>query len=60
MSKKKIIRKVLPTASNFLALPAEVSGYEKSKIVILPAPYEKTTSYGGGTGKAPAAIIKAS
>ena len=57
---KKIIRKVLPTSSNFLGLPAEVSGYEKSKIVILSAPYEKTTSYGGGAGKAPAAIIKAS
>ncbi|MFI5263918.1 MAG: agmatinase [Candidatus Kapaibacterium sp.] len=57
---KKIIRKVLPTTSNFLGLPPEVSGYEKSKIVILPAPYEKTTSYGGGTGKAPSAIIKAS
>jgi agmatinase len=57
---KKNIRKVLPTASNFLALPAEFSAYDKSKIVILSAPYEKTTSYGGGTDKAPAAIIKAS
>jgi agmatinase len=57
---KKNIRKVLPTASNFLGLPAEFSGYEKSKIVILSAPYEKTTSYGAGTGKAPAAITKAS
>jgi agmatinase len=57
---KKLTRKVLPTTSNFLGLPPEVSIYDKSKIVILPAPYEKTTSYGGGTGKAPAAIIKAS
>jgi agmatinase len=60
MPKKKIIRKVLSAASNFLALPSEVSGYEKSEIIILSAPYEKTTSYGAGTGKAPAAIIKAS
>jgi agmatinase len=57
---KKNIRKVLPTASNFLSLPKEHSRYEESKIVILSAPYEKTTSYGAGTGKAPAAIIKAS
>lgn len=57
---KPSIRKVLPTSSNFLGLPPEASGYENSKIVILSAPYEKTTSYGGGTAKAPAAIIKAS
>ena len=57
---KKSIRKVLPISSNFLGLSAEASGYEKSKIVILSAPYEKTTSYGGGTAKAPSAIIKAS
>jgi agmatinase len=60
MAKKKINRKVLPTASNFLALPKEVSDYDSSKIIIISAPYEKTTSYGAGTGKAPAAIIKAS
>jgi agmatinase len=60
MIMKKTIRKVLPQATNFLGLPKEYSNYEKSEIVILSAPYEKTTSYGGGTGKAPAAIIKAS
>ena len=54
------IRKVLTTKANFLALPAKNSSYDKSKIVILSAPYEKTVSYGGGTGKAPRAIIKAS
>ncbi len=59
-TKKKTIRKVLPTASNFLALPPEFSSYENSKIVVISAPYEKTTSYGGGTGKAPKAIIQAS
>lgn len=52
--------KVLPTSENFLALPAENSSHEGSEIVIVPAPYEKTTSYGGGAGKAPQAIIKSS
>jgi agmatinase len=54
--------KVLPTYSNFLALPKESSAYDESKIVILSAPYEKTVSYGGGTasGPAPAAILNAS
>jgi agmatinase len=36
------------------------SAYETSKIVILPAPYEHTVSYGGGTKKGPEAILKAS
>lgn len=52
--------KALPTSKNFLALDGKNSSYDASKIVILSAPYEKTVSYGGGTGKAPAAIIEAS
>src|SRR5688500_20262746 len=52
--------KVLPTSENFLALPAENSSHAESEIVIFSAPYEKTTSYGGGTAKAPQAIIKSS
>ncbi|MEI8135506.1 MAG: agmatinase [bacterium] len=57
---KSATRKVLPTDSNFLGLAPEFSSYENSRVVILSAPYEKTTSYGGGTGKAPEAIIHAS
>ena len=34
---------------NFGELPDNFSGYEKSKAVILPFPYEKTTSYGKET-----------
>src|SRR5438876_11775910 len=52
--------KVLPTSGNFLALPKESSLYDSSKIVIISAPYEKTVSYGGGTAKGPAGILKAS
>ena len=33
---------------------------EESKVVIVPVPYEATTSYGGGTSKGPAAVFEAS
>jgi agmatinase len=45
---------------NFLAIEEEYSNYENSKIAILPAPYEATTSYGKGTAKGPMAILDAS
>lgn len=45
---------------NFLEIPEQFSGYAGSKFVILPLPYEKTTSYIKGTEKGPDAIIKAS
>lgn len=51
---------VLPLKQNFLAIEKEFSSLENSRIVILPCPFEKTTSYGKGTSKGPAAIIKAS
>lgn len=52
--------KTLPLKKNFLAIEKEYSNYEKSKVVILSAPYEKTTSYGKGTAKGPGAILEAS
>jgi agmatinase len=48
------------TSSNFLALPHSSSSFDSSRIVILPAPYEHTVSYGGGTRLGPQGIIKAS
>ena len=33
---------------------------EESDIVLVPAPWEVTTSYGGGTAQGPAAILEAS
>ncbi len=58
MSKNKY--RTLPLKKNFLAIEKEYSSYESSKVVILSAPYEKTTSYGKGTAKGPAAILQAS
>jgi agmatinase len=45
---------------NFLGLPDEWSGLERSRVVILPLPYEHTTSYGKGTVRGPEEILKAS
>lgn len=50
----------LGTKSNFLALERAHSAFDSSRIVILPAPYEHTVSYGGGTKRGPSAIITAS
>lgn len=52
--------KTLPVHKNFLGIEKEFSSFEKSKVVILPIPYEATVSYGGGTAKGPDAILKAS
>jgi agmatinase len=33
---------------------------EESQVVVVPVPFEATTSYGGGTSKGPAAVLEAS
>jgi agmatinase len=45
---------------NFLGIPSEFSEFEKSEYVILPVPYEQTTTYQHGTKNGPEAIIQAS
>lgn len=45
---------------NFLDLGDEESGFENSRVVILPVPYEKTVTFGKGTSKGPGSIIYAS
>lgn len=45
---------------NFLALPDELSSYDKSRVAILPIPYDLTLSYGSGSRNGPQAIIDAS
>ena len=44
---------------NFLKLPPEFSEYEKSKIAILPIPFDKTGTWVRGADKGPAALIAA-
>jgi len=50
----------LPARSNFLGLEARHCRFDSSRIAVLPAPYEHTVSYGGGTSRGPGAILKAS
>jgi agmatinase len=47
-------------SNNFLGLPSEFSRLDKSEFVILPVPYEETTTYRTGTKNAPPAILAAS
>ena len=44
----------------FLGLDEVASSFETAGAVILPIPYETTTSWGGGTRGGPAAIVEAS
>ncbi len=41
-------------------LKVEYAGFKKSKVVILPCPYEATVTYGKGCSKGPDAILEAS
>ena len=45
---------------NFLALPYEQSRLDKAKAVLIPVPYDSTTSFRGGARDGPNAIIQAS
>lgn len=45
---------------NFLGIEKEYSSLENSRVVILPAPYERSVSYGVGTKRGPEAILEAS
>ena len=45
---------------NFMGLDEDASDFARAKSVILPVPYESTTSYGGGTSAGPGAILEAS
>ena len=45
---------------NFLALSPEQSSLETASVVLIPVPYDSTTSYRGGARDGPAGIIAAS
>jgi len=44
----------------FLGLDEEAAAFETARGLILPVPYESTTSFGGGTRSGPRAILEAS
>ncbi len=45
---------------DFLGAESEVSDFERARSVIVPVPYESTTSYSGGARFGPRAILEAS
>ena len=47
-------------AYNFLGLPEEDARYEDARVVILPVPYDSTTSYKAGTREGPLSLLLAS
>ncbi len=46
--------------STFLGLEHPTDSFERADALVLPVPYESTTSWGGGTRQGPGAIISAS
>ncbi len=54
------MQNTLGITSNFLGMEKEFSSYKNSRVAILPIPYERTVSYGGGTKLGPDAILEAS
>ncbi len=48
------------TPRNFLGLESADASWERAGAVILPVPYEATTSWGSGTREGPSAILEAS
>ena len=50
----------MPYRTNFGDLPKENSTLETAKVVILPVPYDGTSTWGKGANKGPEAIIEAS
>ncbi len=47
-------------AHNFAALDGDLSAWETARFVVLPAPYDSTTTWRGGTREGAGAIIEAS
>ena len=49
-----------PKAKYFLEVETGQTPLESSRFAVIPVPYERTVSYGGGTKNGPKAIIDAS
>ena len=47
-------------ARNFLALPDELSNPDTAGVIVMPVPYDSTTSFRTGAREGPQAIIEAS
>jgi agmatinase len=58
--KEKMIAEGLAIPQNFAGLPPDFSRWEDSHVVVLPVPYDLTTSYQSGGRFGPQAILEAS
>lgn len=54
------MKAALPPESNFLGLPREFSNPDAAKVVILCAPFERSSTFGRGSAGGPRAILAAS
>ena len=45
---------------NFLGIPAQYAALDRARFVVVPLPFERTTSYMKGTAEGPGALISAS
>ncbi|MCC6575208.1 MAG: agmatinase [Planctomycetes bacterium] len=46
--------------NNYFAIEPDLASFKRAKFVVIQAPFDKTVTYGGGTGGGPAAIWNAS
>ena len=59
LSQMKLLHSTVPY--NFAGIPdPDMASYEKARIVVLPVPFDSTTSFGAGARNGPHAIINAS
>lgn len=46
--------------ANFCGLSGELAAYAQARVIVLPVPFDKTSTWGKGSDKGPSAIIEAS
>ncbi len=57
---ERLIAEGLAAPRTFAAVPPEHSSWERSRVALLPVPYDLTTSYQAGARRGPEAILEAS
>ncbi len=50
----------MKTTRNYAGIPDEFSQLEKSKVILIPVPYDGTSTWGKGADKGPEALLEAS
>lgn len=50
----------MKTVNTYAGIPEQYAGYDKSKVVLIPVPYDGTSTWGKGADKGPEAFLHAS